>query len=62
MELLQFLADEVQSKRSKCNATTQRLNTKNTKVEELDLKAWLLIDKAGKVGMMQQQLDIRQKS
>lgn len=53
MELLPSLADEVQSNRSKCKATTWQLDTSNAKVKELKLKLSLLVDEARKLGKMQ---------
>lgn len=53
MELLHSLAGEVQTRRSKCEATTQQLEEPVARVEELELKVRLLADEARQVGELQ---------
>lgn len=57
IELLQSFADEVQSMRWKGKATTQQLAESNPKMEALELKSPLLVDKAKQGGTMQRRLD-----
>lgn len=52
VEVLRFLAGEVKSRCSECEATTQQLYTRVTNEEQLEWKVVLLSDEAGKIGVM----------
>lgn len=49
VEVLRTVAEETQSKHSLCKATTRRVDAKNAKMEELEIKVGSLEDKAEKV-------------
>lgn len=59
--LLQSLSGEMRSKHSECESTTGLLDVKVEKVEVLELNVGLLVDKAGNVGEMQQQLHAQER-